>query len=396
MPETQISDLLETHFSGEWGRAEPAVGLVPVAVLRSTNLNNGGVDYSSAAERHLERSKAESKGLRMGDLMLEAAGGGPGTPVGRTALFNPPDSRIYVVSNFFKTLRPAPGVSSEFLAHALAHMYATPSIWAVQQQTTGIINLKFADYLKCRIFAPALEEQRYIVEILDTTDETIRATQHIIGKLSELQNALMQDLAHQAQTYETSSMSEVLDRVIDYRGKTPPYSKSGIAVVSAENIGGGEVRSTTKYVTPATYQTWTTRGFPQPGDTIITTEAPTGEIAQLPGDKTYLLTRRVIGLGPSEGEVSPDYLFWYLRQLSASGYFSRTAHGTTVPRLLKPDIMSTPIHLPPINDQAMLVDPLITLMARLAALRRELNKLRQLRQGLADDLLSGRLATVTS
>ena len=66
------------------------------------------------------------------------------------------------------------------------------------------------------------------------------------------------------------------------RGKTPPYSNDGIPVITAENVMDGEMRSASKYVTSKTYEKWTTRGFHEPRDVIITTEAPVGEIAQAP------------------------------------------------------------------------------------------------------------------
>ncbi|MFN3256978.1 MAG: restriction endonuclease subunit S [Ilumatobacter sp.] len=183
MREQRVASLIADEFPGEWGDQDAGDGLREAFVLRATNFIDGGLDYSSGARRFIPSIKVARKRLQRGDLILEAAGGGPGVPVGRVARFDPPDDRLYVVSNFFRTLRPATGTDPRFTHHLLDHLYRQPKIWEVQQQTTGIINLKVRDYLQIRVPVPPLEEQRRIAEILDTIDETIQATERVIAKL---------------------------------------------------------------------------------------------------------------------------------------------------------------------------------------------------------------------
>ena len=87
MDDQPVSSLVDTDFPGEWGEASARSGLLECRVLRATNLAPNGVDYSTAAKRYVPEAKAKGKRLRRGDLILEAAGGGPGVPVGRVARF---------------------------------------------------------------------------------------------------------------------------------------------------------------------------------------------------------------------------------------------------------------------------------------------------------------------
>ncbi|WP_226962655.1 hypothetical protein [Streptomyces sp. C8S0] len=58
-----------------------------VNVLRATNIDaDGRIDYGSPAPRIFSRQELARKVLEKGDLIVEASGGGPGTPVGRVAL----------------------------------------------------------------------------------------------------------------------------------------------------------------------------------------------------------------------------------------------------------------------------------------------------------------------
>lgn len=191
--EATIKEVLEEEFPGEWG-IEP-VGAGNAKVLRSTNLDDDGhVNYATGAEREIPEAKLRSKRLQRNDILLEASGGGPGKPVGRVALFDPPDERVYLCSNFFRVLRPSRKVHPKYLLWRLLEVYQDPHIWTFQQQTTGIINLNISEYLGQVLSWPPLSEQRRIAAVLDSADETIKETEAVISKLKRVKTGLMNDL----------------------------------------------------------------------------------------------------------------------------------------------------------------------------------------------------------
>ena len=99
-----------------------------------------------------------------------------------------------------------------------------------------------------------------------------------------------------------ATLGECLESVVDYRGKTPPKSPCGIPTITAANVKSGRIdMSTVSYVSEKTYWEWSTRGFPEAADVLITTEAPVGEVAPFPGDQTYLITRRVFAMRGRKG-----------------------------------------------------------------------------------------------
>ena len=189
-----VGDLLYKEFAGEWGENRERDGLCGCMVLRATNLTTNGINYATAARRFISKPKAIDKRLKKGDIILEAAGGGPGVPVGRVARFDPPDEQVYVVSNFFRTLRPLQSIDSRFLYYVLNYLWKQPEIWQVQQQTTGIINLKMADYLGIMITVPQIEEQQKITKMLDRIEVTILANRKQLEKLRQLRAGLADDL----------------------------------------------------------------------------------------------------------------------------------------------------------------------------------------------------------
>jgi type I restriction enzyme S subunit len=67
---------------------------------------------------------------------------------------------------------------------------------------------------------------------------------------------------------------------IDYRGKTPTKTDSGIRLITAKNVWRGFINlAPEEFLTEATYDGWMTRGLPRAGDILFTTEAPMGNAA---------------------------------------------------------------------------------------------------------------------
>ena len=65
------------------------------------------------------------------------------------------------------------------------------------------------------------------------------------------------------------------------------------------------------FISEKTFEEWETRGKPKPGDVLLTTEGPLGEVAQL-GSQRVALAQRLIGLRGKERKLDNAYLKYYL------------------------------------------------------------------------------------
>ncbi len=146
-----------------------------------------------------------------------------------------------------------------------------------------------------------------------------------------------------------------LSHIIDYRGKTPPKSDKGILLISAANVKNGELDfNKSSYINLDDYQHWTTRGFTQSGDVIITTEAPACEVALLPNDQTYQISRRVMALRTDEKLLHNKFLYFILLHPTVKAELLLASRGSTVPRVLKTDITKFKIRVPSYQEQVRL------------------------------------------
>jgi type I restriction enzyme S subunit len=97
-------------------------------------------------------------------------------------------------------------------------------------------------------------------------------------------------------------LEDCLDALIDYRGKTPEKTLSGIPLITAKVIKGGRIETPNEFIAVDKYDAWMRRGIPESGDVVLTVEAPLGEVAQL-GPKKIALAQRVVRACSHEAEA---------------------------------------------------------------------------------------------
>jgi type I restriction enzyme S subunit len=182
---------------------------------------------------------------------------------------------------------------------------------------------------------------------------------------------------------EVRPLGDLLDTLIDYRGRTPQKTDSGVPLITAKVIKGGRIASDKlEFIAEEAYDAWMRRGLPRPGDILITTEAPLGEVAQIGDDAKVALAQRVILLRPDRREVDPQFLFHYLRSPEAQGRLRRRASGTTVSGIRQPELRAVEISLLARTDQekvSLILDSLDDLVENN---RRRIDLLEQMAQAI--------------
>ncbi|MCI4675795.1 restriction endonuclease subunit S [Candidatus Mycolicibacterium alkanivorans] len=145
---------------------------------------------------------------------------------------------------------------------------------------------------------------------------------------------------------EIHAIGDLIEALIDYRGKTPPKSPSGVPLITAKVIKGGFILPEPReWIAEEIYDSWMRRGLPRTGDILITTEAPLGEVAQVGTDARIALAQRVILLRPDPASVDPQFLFHYLRSPQARASLQRRASGTTVSGIRQPELRAVEVPL---------------------------------------------------
>lgn len=167
-------------------------------------------------------------------------------------------------------------------------------------------------------------------------------------------------------------MEEALDAIIDYRGKTPQKSPIGIPTLSAKSVKNGQIDySECYYISPEEYKKFMTRGFPQKGDILLTTEAPLGMVAKL--DRADVaVAQRLLTLRGKKGVLDNDFLMYYLQSSEGQGLLKAKETGTTVTGIKQAEFRKIVIKVPDFQTQKKIAAILSALDEKIA-INREIN-----------------------
>ena len=420
--ERAIDDCLDTSFAGEWG-AEPLPS--NAIVLRATDIDDDGHVIGQGAPRSIPKSKLRAKRLLHGDILLEGSGGGPDKPVGRVALFiGNAHTSPAVCSNFFKTLRPASHfVDGRFLCRKLGWFYRQPALLALQQQTTGIINLKYSEYLRTRIELPRdITEQAMIAEVLDTLDTAIRQTEAIIEKLKLVKQGLLHDLltrgindngelrppqSEAPDLYKASALGWIpISWKIAFvreassfvtsgsRGWAAHYSNDGSLFIRSQNVRMGYLDFNDRQLVRPPLGAEGERTRVVAGDLLVTiTGNGVGNISHVSEhwNEQAFVSQHVGLIRFFEPRLGRQAMLYFLEGSPGHKQLSEAQYGQSKPGLSLKNLCELQLPIQLYGEQIEVAASLDKSQVRIDAELEYLAKLRQMKSGLMDDLVTGRV-----
>ena len=174
---------------------------------------------------------------------------------------------------------------------------------------------------------------------------------------------------------------DVLETVIDYRGKTPRKTISGIPLITAKIIKNGRIETPSEFISVDDYDSWMVRGFPKVGDVVLTTEAPLGEVAQLNDDR-IALAQRVVTLRGKSGILDNTYLKYYFLSHVGQQRLKARETGTTVTGIKQSELREVQVDVPPYQVQVQIASILKSLDDKIEVNRRINENLEQQSQAL--------------
>ena len=146
-------------------------------------------------------------------------------------------------------------------------------------------------------------------------------------------------------------IEDILEAIIDYRGKTPVKSDSGIPTLSAKSVKMNFIDySQCYFISKKEYDRFMVRGFPQKGDILMTTEAPLGMVARLDRDD-IALGQRLITLRGKASILDNGYLLYYLQSPHGQHNLRSKESGTTVTGIKQSEFRKLKIPVPPLAKQ---------------------------------------------
>ncbi len=282
-------------------------------------------------------------------------------------------------------------------------------------QSGAVPSINQAQISNIETILPCSAEQTQIATILSTIDRAIEQTEALIAKQQRIKTGLMQDLltkgidengnirseeTHEFKDsplgripveWEVKKIEQKLERIIDYRGQTPKKVTEGIPLLTAKNVRDGFIeKEPQEFIADSAYNSWMSRGIPEVGDVLFTTEAPMGNVASIPNYR-IALAQRLLTLCPKINELSQDFLFWILHWKRSKERIELLTSGSTVVGIKQSVFRKVIFAFPSYNEQERIYAVLNSHDEINKNEKHKLKKLQRLKTGLMQDLLTGKV-----
>ena len=137
-------------------------------------------------------------------------------------------------------------------------------------------------------------------------------------------------------TWEQRKFFDNIQNTIDFRGRTPKklgmdWSESGYLALSALNVKNGYIdpSADAHYGNEELYKKWMGGRELRKGQVLFTTEAPMGNVAQVPDNQGYILSQRTITFDVNDEKITDDFLAVLLRSPNVFNDLSALSSGGT-------------------------------------------------------------------
>ncbi|MBK7169936.1 MAG: restriction endonuclease subunit S [Gammaproteobacteria bacterium] len=218
------------------------------------------------------------------------------------------------------------------------------------------VKLPFVKSLQIPV--PPLPEQHRIVAILDEAFDGIATAKANAEK--NLQNARALFESHLQSVFTergegwvepAKQLSELCELIVDCEHKTAPIQKVGFPSIRTTNIGKGKLLlDGVNRVSQETYDAWTRRAIPQPGDLIFAREAPAGNVAVIPNGLKVCLGQRTVLIRPKMAVFDSDFLASLLLTPQMQQRLVAHSKGATVKHINMKDIRALDVGAIPSLD----------------------------------------------
>ncbi len=366
----------------DWGGGD-------ILALSANNVQMGGINIAREAyygSDELYRKWMTQGDCEQGDVLITME-----APLGNIAQI--PDSKRYILSQRVLLIKPKSVLFQDFLAHYMRGSYFQEQLVANSSGSTAL-GIQRSRLDEIPIAVAPIHEQRAIAAALSDVDALLTRLDQLIAKKRDLKQAAMQQLlTGQTRLPGFSGEWEVkrIDQICSLRTeridpRTEGAQEFCIELEHIEPASGRLLGSST-----ASEQASLKTKF-KVGDVLfgkLRAYQRKHWIASLPG-----VCSTEIWVLISNPEFSTPEFLYHLVSTDDFIEAASTAYGTHMPRSDWKVVRQVQVALPGLDEQTAIATVLSDMDAELATLEARRDKTRDLKQGMMQELLTGRIRLV--
>ncbi|AYO57686.1 type I restriction endonuclease subunit S [Chryseobacterium sp. 6424] len=257
---------------------------------------------------------------------------------------------------------------------------------------SGQTNLRKDEVLACPVLLPPLPEQEAIAAALSDADAWIESLEQLIAKKRLIKQGAMQELLTPKDDWEVKIIREIVATpVTDGPHETPFFLDKGIPFLSVNNIVDNKIDwSDLRYISEVDDIRFSKKCKPRRGDILLGKAASVGKIAIVESDYNFNIWSPLALIRIDE--ISNKYCFYYLQTTDVLNQIKFFTNTSSQGNIGMGDIEKIEIKYPKsLSEQTRIATILSDVDAELEALEQQLHKVRQIKQGMMQELLTGRI-----
>ena len=348
----------------------------------------------------IEVSK-DSRKLRTGELLF-AASGETKEDIGKCVAFID-NCEAYAGSDII-IFTPETDINSLFLGYYLNSEYVKHQK-SSKGQGDAIVHILAHSLAEITILLPPLPEQRRIAEVLSDTDTYITTLEQLIVKKEAVKQGVMQELLtgkRRLPGFEGEWVENTIEQLVERfaTGLNPrqnfTLNTGGINYyVTIKNFFNGVLYLDEECdkIDDSALALINTRSDLQKGDILFSSIGRIGDsylIQETP--KNWNINESVFALRPNKSIITSAFLYYLLRSTGFQQSLSINSTGSTLTSIKMGHLKHVTLSIPPtLAEQTTIAEILSDMDAELSALKKKLEKIRLIKQGMMDALLMGKI-----
>lgn len=361
--------------------------------LRTKNVFDGRIDIEDVLTMPMTDAQFEHFKIVPGDVLLNE--GQSLELVGRCSIYQDEYPEPCAIQNQLLRFRARTEVSPDFASQLFRYCQQTGVFARIALQTTSIAHLGGTRFERLLLPWPEKEqEQRAIAESLSNVDELIGALERLITKKRAIKLATVQQLLTgkiRLPGYKEPWRCYAFDEITHPRSERvdPRLSGPQNFCVELEHIeqGTGRLLGNTSAEVGSSIK-----------NVFHSQDVLFGKLrAYLRkfwlAERSGVCSTEIWVLVANSGVVTPEFLFQIIRTdmfIEAAS----TAYGTHMPRSDWNVVKTVPIELPSVTEQAAIATVLADMDSAITALEQRRDKTIAIKQGMMQQLLTGRTRLV--
>lgn len=313
----------------------------------------------------------------------------PSVLIGRKGTINRPqyfDKPFWTIDTLFYT-----EINKNVSAKYIYYLFNTID-WYSHNEASGVPSLNSKVIEKISILLPSLEEQKVIAKALTDTDNLIHSMEKLIDKKEKIKKGTMQELltgkkrldgfsgewgnkslyelvefingkAHENFISDIGKYIVVNSRFVSTEGNVIKYSNQGNCLALTNDI------------------------------LMVMSDVPNGRaIAKcyyVEEDNRYTINQRVCILRSKD--IISKFLFYVVDRNS---HYLSFDDGVKQTNLKRDDVLNLNIKVPPLNEQKAISQAISDMDQEIQVLTRKLEKYKTIKQGMMQELLTGRIRLI--